>query len=321
MPGKLNLPTLEQVYTTRDQADTYSYTQIDLIDSLPHANQIQVRWLISTVDLNGQPVVVSTLSPSEQEQIYVIGSEFLTFNVQSKSVTVDPAVSEGNVTVITDEGTSVSYTRPSIDAINAAQPLSIRRAMDISEAVIDFQPGSRLTSDQLNESVSQLLFSAQELTKFGAVATSGEVDLSSKSINELGDTDINLTNLGALLVVSPTGKISDSTSAGTNEVLSVNGQTGVVVVDTDDVAEPPGATNKWFTDARVSTALNSIGASALQDVDVTGITEGQTVVHDGSNLVPHDFITVASGTGNPPTSWINDSNRQVGDLYIRTGNA
>lgn len=316
MPGKLNLPTLEQVYTSRAGDDTYSYNQIGLIESLPHANQIQVRWLVSTVsDLNGQPVVVSTLSPFEQEQIYVIGNEFLTFNVESKTVTVDAAVSEGNVTVITDEGQTFVYTRPAIDTINSVQTLNVRRAVDISIPVVDFQPGSRLTSDQLNESITQLLFSSQELTKFGAVATSGEVDLSSKSINELGDVAINLTNLGALLVIGPDGTIADSTSAGTNEVLSVNGQTGVVTLYTDNIDEDVSPTNLWFTEARTTGVINNTSITALNDVNTSGVLENQTLRWDGTNWVPHSPITIESGTGAPPPSWID--NAVPGDIYIR----
>jgi hypothetical protein len=316
MPGKLNLPTLEQVYTARAIDDTYSYNQIGLIESLPHQNQIQVRWLISTVsDDVGQPVVVSTLSPFEQEQIYVIGSEFLTFNVVSKTVTIDSAVSSGNVTVITDEGTTVVYVRPSIDAINNVQTLNVRRAVDISTPVVNFQPGSRLTSDQLNESITQLLFSNQELTKFGAVATSGEVDLSSKTINELGDVSINLTNSGALLVVGQDGVISDSTSAGSNEVLSVNGETGVVTLYTDNIDEDISPTNLWFTDARATTVINNTSITALDDVDTTGAVENQTLRWDGTNWIPHSPITIESGTGIPPQSWID--NAVPGDIYIR----
>ena len=51
-------------------------------------------------------------------------------------------------------------------------------------------------------------------------------------------------------------------------VTSVNTQTGVVVLDTDDIAE--GTTNEYYTDARANSAINSYATSGTTDV-LTGL--------------------------------------------------
>jgi len=68
----------------------------------------------------------------------------------------------------------------------------------------------------------------------------------------------------------------------TDAVASVNGQTGVVVLDTDDVSE--GSTNQYFTDARADARADvRIGAASvndLSDVAVTTPTNGQALLYN-----------------------------------------
>lgn len=73
-------------------------------------------------------------------------------------------------------------------------------------------------------------------------------------------------------------------------VQSVNGQTGVVSLDTDDVAE--GATNLYFTntraDARADTRIAAASVDDLSDVDTTtsAPSTNEALIWDGSNWVP-----------------------------------
>jgi len=72
----------------------------------------------------------------------------------------------------------------------------------------------------------------------------------------------------------------------TNLVTSVNGAAGVVVLDTDDISE--GATNLYYTDARVDTHLNQTGS----------ITSGHVLSWNGT-----DYAWVAqSGAGSDGAS-------------------
>lgn len=61
--------------------------------------------------------------------------------------------------------------------------------------------------------------------------------------------------------------------------------------DTDALSE--GSTNLYFTDARVTTRINSTSIDALSDVDTTtsAPTTGQTIVWDGAKFVPGDSFS------------------------------
>ena len=74
----------------------------------------------------------------------------------------------------------------------------------------------------------------------------------------------------------------------TDSVLSVNGQTGAVVLNTDDINE--GTTNLYYTDARVDARIAAASIDDLSDVDTstTVPTAGQILSWDGSNWVPAD---------------------------------
>jgi len=88
-------------------------------------------------------------------------------------------------------------------------------------------------------------------------------------------------------------------------VISVNGQTGVVVLDTDDISE--GSTNLYYTDTRV--------AAYLASIDTDDIAEGSTnkyahAIANTSTTFTHrstltflgDGVTVADDSGGDRTT-------------------
>ena len=319
MPYTDNLQ-LEKVYTSPETGNTYSYATIDITTALPESNQIQVRWEVVTVeDTSGNPVQTNELSAFEREQIFIVDASYLTFNEAANSITVDSAsISGATVTVTTDEGSTVDYVYPDFTLINAANPLKLRRSINLTDPVVDFANGSRLTADQLNAAFQQLLFAGQETSVFGAGAGGNEstVNLANESINNLGDVSINLTNSGALLSIGADGTITDSTTGGVTAVLEVNGETGFVTLDHTDVGAAAAVHTHTMADI---TDISSITLSDLADASVTSPTSSEALYYDGSNFVNHEPVTVASGTGAPPSEWLNAPGRKPTDLYIRTG--
>lgn len=73
---------------------------------------------------------------------------------------------------------------------------------------------------------------------------------------------------------------------GTAITESVNGETGVVTLDTDDVSEGTG--NLYYTDARADGRIAAASVADLSDVSVAGIVDGQLLVWDDTSgeLVP-----------------------------------
>ena len=68
----------------------------------------------------------------------------------------------------------------------------------------------------------------------------------------------------------------------TDSVTSVNGQTGVVSLDTDDITE--GTTNLYYTDTRVNTYLTGTATLAmLSDVNISSIADGEVITWSTAN--------------------------------------
>jgi len=67
----------------------------------------------------------------------------------------------------------------------------------------------------------------------------------------------------------------------TDSVTSVNGQTGVVSLDTDDISE---GTNLYYTDTRVNTYLTSTATlGMLSDVNISSIADGEVITWSNAN--------------------------------------
>jgi len=302
--------SLEVEYTSPPAGNTFSYATIQTSDDFPDQSQIRVRWEVVTVETpGGDPVQTAELTASIREQIYNLDEVYLTFSTGAQAVTVDGvALSGATVTVTDGQGVETDYVYPDFTLINAVNPVKVRRSVNVSNPVVDFQAGSRLSSGQLNAGVQQLLFAAQEQTVFGTSSDSSEVDLGTESINNLGDVNINLTNDGAILTIGADGVITDSTTGGLNEVLSVNGETGNVVLDYADVGADPAGT------------IPDMDIGELADVDLSTISpaaEGDTISYDGADYVARRAVEIATGSGAPPAAWQTATYRQVGDLFIR----
>lgn len=136
------------------------------------------------------------------------------------------------------------------------------------------------------------------------------------------DDVLEYANLAAFPVTGETGKIyvaldtnktyrwsgSVYIEISASEVNSVNGQTGVVVLDTDDIAE--GSTNLYFTDARAK-------AATVADV----ITDGVVDVAPSQNAVFDALALKVDKAGDTMTGDLNMSGNdllQVGTLGIGT---
>ena len=306
----INGVSLETEYTSPPAGNTFSYATIQTSDDFPDQSQIILRWEMVTVETTGgAPVQTAELTASIREQIFQLDTSYLTFNESSSTVTVDGfALSGATVTTTDGFGATTDYVYPDFSLINNVNPVYVRRSMNVTNPVVDFQGGSRLSSGQLNASVQQLLFAAQEQTVFGTSSDASDVDLGTESINNLGDVNINLNNQGALLSIDANGVITDSTTGGVNEVLSVNGETGFVVLNAASV----GA---WDL-----LDIPDVAVTELTDVDMTNISplaEGDSIAHDGVGYVARRAVEIATGTGSPPLSWQEATYRQVGDIYIR----
>ena len=108
----------------------------------------------------------------------------------------------------------------------------------------------------------------------------GITNINSESIEDLEDVAVMTETLGDLLTWNGTAWSNIATSSlgisGSGAVDSVNGQTGAVVLDTDDIAE---GTNQYFTTARARDTLSSsaVGLSYATSTGVFSLTSGYAI--------------------------------------------
>jgi len=103
-------------------------------------------------------------------------------------------------------------------------------------------------------------------------------------------TDANNVNAAPKIIWDTSSaefKVDDTNTIGTlwhsgniNPVISVNGQTGVVSLNSGQI---PEGTNLYYTDARVNSRIQASSINDLADVDTTGVQDGQTLKWDHLN--------------------------------------
>ena len=91
------------------------------------------------------------------------------------------------------------------------------------------------------------------------------------------DLEFRKIKAGSNISITQNANDIEISSTATGAVLSVNSQTGAVVLDTDDISE--GTAHLYYTDARVDTRVGNLSIDALSDVDTTTAapTNGQTL--------------------------------------------
>lgn len=109
----------------------------------------------------------------------------------------------------------------------------------------------------------------------------GDVYVANAGSNDFGSGSITFA-AGDWVVYN--GTIYEK-SINSNAVVSVNGQQGVVSLDTDDVSE--GATNLYFTDGRAQAAITG-GASSIVTSDLTA---SRALASDGTGKVAVSTVT------------------------------
>jgi len=183
-------------------------------------------------------------------------------------------------------------------AMNMADRLLYFR--DPSNNILSFtiEDLNNFDTDDLTEGATNLYYTD---TRVNANFSTKTTDALTEGVTNLYYTDGRARN-----AISATGDLSYNSTTGvisyTESVNSVNGATGVVVLDTDDVSE--GATNQYYTDARVDAHLNTSTA-----------TSGEVLSWNGSD---YDWVAASSGG---LADVVDDTTPQLGgDLDLNSNN-
>ena len=167
MPKITNV-TLEVQYTS--ELSSYDYSTLTLSDSLPDVAQLSVFYNVTNVvrSSDGVTIPVNSLPAGEQLKVRTIDGSNYTVNEATKVIT-------GLVLPAGQPTGDPAYNFENTLSVDSTQYLAVQRSTDVTNAVVNYQPGSRLTSAQLEAQKTQEVTAIQELTNQFQTLTTGVV--------------------------------------------------------------------------------------------------------------------------------------------------
>ncbi len=238
--------------------------------------------------------------PCDDENAYVptiVGPLNETENSPTENPSLIPtSVSEGD-----DVATNMVIQNVTNEYItNPLEREIVREVIIRNEQVsnVDF-----ITRAEYDAQVDGIMRSIENIDTSGGGGTSGIADITSESIEDLEDVASMTQVTGDLLTWTGSAWSNIATSSlgisGGGAVDSVNSQTGVVVLDTDDIGE---GTNQYFTTTRARDVLSSsaVGLSYATSTGVFSLTSGYNIPLTASTT---EWTTVYGwGTIVPPAT-------------------
>ena len=117
-----------------------------------------------------------------------------------------------------------------------------------------------------------------EGTNLYYTTTRFNTDFAASDIGSLNNVSVPTPSNGEVLTYS-TG-VWGSAVIPSAPVDSVNSLTGVVVLDTDNISE--GASNLYYTDARVNTVISATNIGNLADISLSGLANGEVLIYNSA---------------------------------------
>jgi hypothetical protein len=168
-----------------------------------------------------------------------------------------------------DDTTYIAGTGLSLTGTTFSSTLGTE--IDSSEIVDGTITGIDIANDTIDATQLANNINVSEFTNDAGYLTSANLN-DDDATNEL-NTNFQI-NGGNLEIVDNGGTLSVAL-ADINTVDSVNGQTGNVTLNSDNISE--GTTNLYFTNARADARIAAASINNLADVNTTGATNNQVL--------------------------------------------
>lgn len=293
-----NIPTSKSGTWNTGTSEFYYGDIISLESGIPHKDQLEVERIFA---LPTSPDVASEITVFDLHRIFIVNKEDYAVNETTSKIT---SLTPSNPTTrtYTLTGGTLSGTVVTIPTITNGQAIVVRRKTFSSGKYVTWSAGTRLTSEQLNLQMNQLIRINQELiykleseylrssdisgSSAPAFTVDNDLDMNGNKITELGDpsdgTDAVNKNYGDSQYV----KVGDSVSQSITGNKTFSGTTtftGAV------------AANGGFTCD--STAFSIADTTGNTSIGGTLTVTGQTNLNGGLNMDSGAF-TVADTSGN-----------------------
>lgn len=235
----------------------------------------------------------------------------------TKTTTVNSKALSGNIT-LTQDDVADGTTNKAYTATDKSKLAGIASGAEVN---VNADWNSVSGDSQILNKPTLGTAAAQNTTAFATAAQGTKADSALQSVVAGTNVTVDATD-------PQNPVISASGGGGGGAVDSVNGQTGVVVLDADDVSDS-GTTNKYVTAAEKTKLSNLSGTNTGDQTSVTGNAGTATKLATARNINGVAFdgtanITVADSTKVPTTTTVNghalSSNVTVTKSDVSLGN-
>ncbi len=186
----------------------------------------------------------------------------------------------GDVTLNAVAGNSITVNADSIQVTDGGiTATQLANDAVTTDKILD----DAVTADKLANSINSEI--AANTAKTGI--TSGQANAIIANTAKVSDQTVTLTEGANVTITGTYPNFTIASDDVVGAVTSVNGDTGVVVLDTDDIAE--GSTNEYYTEAKVS-ANTSVVANTAK---VTNATHTGDVTGSGALTIADSAVTNA----------------------------
>ena len=269
---------------------TFSYSTLQLQSGIIHKDQLEVERIFelpTSASVTPGPVTVNikdNISTHDLHRIFIINKDDYTVNETTKAIlTLTP--SSPTIRYYTFEKGSLAGKTYAIPTITSTEVVVVRRKTVSNTSYVSWSAGSRLTSDQLNLQISQLLKLNQEI-------------IYKLESEYLRTTDISGSS-------APSFSISNDLDMGGNKILTLGNPTASFGTDLQT------AVNKAYIESHfvnlsqnqtqtITGAKTFSGAALFQNtvtMDSSLLVTGMTTLNGGLTMDTNKFL-VANDTGN-----------------------
>lgn len=245
---------------------------------------------VTTSKINDAAVVAAKLASDSVVTIKILDANVT--NAKIANLAIDNSKVSATAAIV-ESKLSLNFSTSSLNSDIQTRELAANKGIAGGYASLD--GGGKVPISQLSTDIMQYKgsFNPTSTTIVDGVGNAGDVYRANVAGSVNFGSGLQAYGIGDLAIYS--GSIWEHSPAD-DAVLSVNGNTGVVILDTDDISE--GVTNLYFTTARARTAV-------VDDAIVNGVVDkapSQNAVFDALALKANDAVVVKSVNSITPTA-------------------
>jgi hypothetical protein len=345
-----NIPTSKSGSWDTGTSEFYYGDIISLESGIPHKDQLEVERIFS---LPTSPVdVANNITVFDLHRIFIVNKNDYSVNeTTSKITSLTPSNPTTRYYTLTGGGPGITGTVVTIPTIVNGEAIVVRRKTFSSGKYVTWSAGTRLTSEQLNLQMNQLIKINQELiykleseylrssdisgTSAPSFTVDNDLDMNSNKITELGNPSDATDAVNKQYADAQYVKVGDSVAQSITGAKTFSGAAvfqNTVTMDSSLLVTGMTTLNGGLTmDTNKFLVANDTGNTTVGGtLNVTGATVLSSTLNAGASTLASASVTGALSAGSmavdTTTLVVDASNDRVGigtvapdcNLHVRT---